>query len=132
MKTYAESVLFADNVYNLAKAFCEEMIIAESSQSHFTNLLEKIRTKNQTPAYLGHMCCASHDFVDANMVMDSAFVKLMGREMYVDSNCGGSLESMSRCESDGDLLNAAWSPQMATVYIAVMFQCRKVRPICQA
>lgn len=42
--------------------------------------LVEIRKRNATPAYSGNVC-ASHDFIDANMVMNDAFEKVTGREI---------------------------------------------------
>jgi hypothetical protein len=50
---------------------------------------------NSLPAYSD--ACASHDFCDANMVMNEAFEKVMQREFDFDSDC------------DTDLFNGAWS-----------------------
>jgi len=48
-------------------------------------------------------CCASHDFCDANMAMDEAFTKAMGREIKADDIHGGYVEA------DCDLWNGAWA-----------------------
>ena len=42
--------------------------------------LAEIRKRNATPQYSGDVC-ASHDFIDANMVMNDAFEKVVGREL---------------------------------------------------
>lgn len=41
-------------------------------------------------------CCASHEFLDANMVMDDAFNRVLGRAM----DCG--------CRQDTAFWNEAW------------------------
>lgn len=47
-------------------------------------------------------CCATHDFCDANMVMDQAFKSVMGY-----SPLGLALDSAARMEAM-ELWNAAW------------------------
>lgn len=47
--------------------------------------------------------CASHDFCDANMAMDEAFTKAMGREVEWDEENGGLTEA------DTALWNGAWA-----------------------
>jgi hypothetical protein len=51
--------------------------------------------------------CASHDFCDANMAMDEAFTKVMGRSF--EFNFDEDPAKYSTNESDTDLMNAAWS-----------------------
>lgn len=41
--------------------------------------LDEVNAKNLTEDYNG--CCATHDYADANMIMDEAFASLMGKEM---------------------------------------------------
>lgn len=52
-------------------------------------------------------CCASHDFCDANMAMDEAFTKVMGRTF--DFNFEETTEGGMQNSKDTDLMNAAWS-----------------------
>ena len=56
---------------------------------------------NKTEEYT-HNICASHNFCDANMAMDEAMKKVLGRE----PNIGGDNEDS---EDDIDLWNAAWN-----------------------
>jgi hypothetical protein len=53
-----------------------------------------IRRRNSTPEYKDS--CASHDFIDANMVMSDAFEHVIGHEMDADSG------------ADALMWNAAW------------------------
>ena len=62
----------------------------------------EIKRRNETdPAYA--TSCASHDFCDANMVMDAAFRDVLGRGPVMD-------EEGRDAEEDADiaLWNAAW------------------------
>lgn len=54
--------------------------------------------RNKTPAYHGEIC-ASHDFCDANMAMQAAFEKVMGREFAANTEAE---------DIDFPLWNAAW------------------------
>lgn len=56
---------------------------------------DEIRARNALSTYQG--CCASHDFVDANMNMAAAFEKVTGREPQTDS------------DGDAALWNEAWA-----------------------
>lgn len=56
--------------------------------------------KNETPQYAWPVC-ASHDFIDANMVMDDAFHDVMGRNLLPDE--GGPTDE------DVKLWNDAWA-----------------------
>jgi hypothetical protein len=51
-------------------------------------------------------CCASHDFCDANMAMDEAFTKVMGRgfEFNFDEDPAKEQDNAS----DTELMNMAW------------------------
>jgi hypothetical protein len=63
--------------------------------------------KNSTPEYQGGVC-ASHDYVDANMVMLDAFEDVVGRRMVMD---GGDSPIE---QADRALWNAAWEYAHAT------------------
>lgn len=45
--------------------------------------IELIRRRNATPEYSD--ACATHDFIDANMVMNDAFEKIVGREIDAEN-----------------------------------------------
>jgi hypothetical protein len=51
--------------------------------------------------------CASHDFCDANMAMDAAFQKVMGREFVFFNDEQPETEAQNG--EDTDLINAAWT-----------------------
>lgn len=78
----------------LAKAFADTLKQWLSDEE----FSEMIRL-NKTADYAGN-ACASHDFCDANMAMDSAFVEVLGRSPISDDS------GMS--QSDCDIWNAAW------------------------
>lgn len=61
---------------------------------------EDMKRRNSTAEYATH-CCASHDFCDANMAMQAAFVRAIGRAPNVIGE-GPSVEA------DVALWNAAW------------------------
>lgn len=51
--------------------------------------------------------CASHDYCDANMAMDAAFTKIMGREFIFFNDEHPETEQQNG--EDTDLMNAAWT-----------------------
>lgn len=58
--------------------------------------IDEINKRNVSPEY-GTNACASHDFCDANMVMDTAFTRLLGREMQIHED-----DDLAAC-------NVAWT-----------------------
>lgn len=56
--------------------------------------LIEVNAKNKTDEYIG--CCGTHDYCDANMLMDEAFTEVIGREVDVLS------------EDDCQLWSDAW------------------------
>jgi hypothetical protein len=58
--------------------------------------VHEINRRNASLEYGGNTC-ASHDFCDANMVMDAAFTGLLGREMLIDDD-----DDLAAC-------NSAWT-----------------------
>lgn len=80
----------------LAKAFDAELRAGIGAESY----AEVIR-RNRTPEYDG--ACASHDFCDANEIMDTAFVSVMGRSTIPDD------EDAFISEEDTDLWNRTWN-----------------------
>lgn len=60
-----------------------------------------VKERNATPAY-GGTICASHDYCDANMVMDSAFRETIGRDAWPEGQ-----DAMA--DADCALWNEAWS-----------------------
>jgi hypothetical protein len=78
----------------------------------------EVRRLNRTPKYAGD-CCASHDFLDANMAMLEALSNLSGmtqdeivRTMFPEDECGMvPPESAAHNATDSEMLdlwNAAW------------------------
>lgn len=68
-----------------------------------------VRSRNATPEYSEGGSCASHDFCDANMAMDAAFKKVLGRNSDIEDLPDGS-ES-----PDIALWNAAWPIGLAAL-----------------
>lgn len=62
---------------------------------------QEMRARNDTPEYAD--CCASHDFCDANMAMDEAFRRALGRPPDVYDRPDGAEGP------DVALWNAAWA-----------------------
>jgi hypothetical protein len=50
-------------------------------------------------------CCASHNFCDANMAMNSAFLDIVGKEFHEDS---ANPELEEQREAECELWNSAW------------------------
>jgi len=82
-----------DTVQRLAKAFADDLR-ANVTPEQFA----EIRRRNATPDY--DRACASHDFVDANECMESAFVQVIGRDPESDAS--------AEHESDNVLWSRAW------------------------
>jgi hypothetical protein len=59
---------------------------------------EMVRRNTQEPEYADHGACASHDFLDANMVMDAAF-----RAVGISPFDGDHISDEAT-----DIWNAAW------------------------
>jgi hypothetical protein len=57
---------------------------------------EEVRRRNALPEYDDAGACASHDFCDANIVMEEAFKRVFNREPDVST------------EADTDIWNTAW------------------------
>lgn len=67
--------------------------------------MKSVIEKNETPEYNG--CCASHDYCDANMAIDEAFIKLMERDfVFYDDE---KPETEKQNEEDTALENNAWA-----------------------
>lgn len=86
---------FEDKVDALAKKF--STILREwLTEEEMSAVIER----NRADGYPTNIC-HSHDFCDANMAMDEAFTKVMGRE-YDFGNENGTEDA------DLDLINAMW------------------------
>jgi len=55
------------------------------------------------------LACASHDFLDANDVMDAAFKWVVGRAMVLGSDVEAGRGTEAQARADLDLCNAAWT-----------------------
>ena len=70
--------------------------------------MASVRARNATAEYAG--CCASHDHLDANEVMLTAFAEIMGR--------GPDPLRGAQADADEALWNAAWDYARAKYLIA--------------
>lgn len=68
---------------------------------------EQMQTVIESNAENNDSSCASHDFCDANMAMDEAFVKVMKRSFVFFVEDDPASEKAN--EYDTDLINQAWS-----------------------
>lgn len=101
---HADAVYLADFIARQDKAIA---ILTPELGDAFAKVLQgwlttvewkEMRARNV--ANIGGLCCASHDFCDANMAMDEAFTKLMGRDLIRDDGMSAP---------DLELVNAAWT-----------------------
>ena len=83
--------------------------IEECKATFTTETLEEIRRRNAEPAYAGQVC-ATHDFVDANCLMEAAFVRL---GLKVAHDYDDATEEAAH-DASCDLWGAAWSIAKAT------------------
>lgn len=84
----------------LASAFA--CVLREwATDSEWETMREVNRDYAQSEFYDG--CCASHDFCDANMAMDAAFVRVLGRPAALECNEDGTEHP------DFALWDAAWN-----------------------
>ena len=67
-------------------------------------IIDTIVERNRTPEYAG--CCASHDFCDANMVMDAAIEGILGHGLFEDPRLYDEEDGLT--QEGTDLWNAAW------------------------
>ncbi len=86
----------AENIAALAAAFAA-LLQRDLTPEQWAEM----RVKNASAEY-GEGVCASHDYVDANMTMDSAFRLVVGREAMVDAD-GSPMN-----DADITLWNEAW------------------------
>lgn len=86
----------ADKTAELALKFVT-LLRAELTDEQWAEM----RAKNGTGEY--KLACASHDYVDANMVMAAAFKEVHGREVAFHD------EDPATAEADIDAWNAAWT-----------------------
>ncbi len=88
-------------IESLAEEFAHELL----SEIGKKNMCEVIR-KNHQADYEG--CCASHDFCDANMVMNEAFVEIYGREPIFEEINHAPLDLNDNYNQDSSIWNEAW------------------------
>ncbi|MEE8489378.1 MAG: hypothetical protein V3S43_03525 [Acidimicrobiia bacterium] len=72
---------------------------AEIVRRDLADDLEEIVRRNLTDEY--ENCCATHDFCDANMLMDEAFKDIMGRELRVDDDVDLFISSWAWAKARG-------------------------------
>jgi len=95
---------------NLSDDMLEDML-----SRHFSRLLksavgssiETIISRNREREYQG--CCASHDFCDANEIMNDAFIKVFDRSCILPSQVEENPDLAKQEEIDRRLWNNAWS-----------------------
>lgn len=104
-----------DQTETLARAFaanireaCED--IDRENDNPVGSLLLEINNRNARPDYVG--CCATHDFLDANMAMLAAFEEVAGRELATISETATDEEK----GADSNLFNAAWTLARAACF----------------
>jgi hypothetical protein len=90
---------------NIGEAFAAHLKMELSSDG-----MAEVRALNATPAYAD--CCASHDFLDANEVMLTAFQDIMGRDAAFLDGEG------AEADADEALWNAAWDYARAKHLVA--------------
>lgn len=56
--------------------------------------------------------CHTHDFFDANMAMQEAFIRVLGREPFTPCDVEDGICPESIVESDGAMWNEAWHQAM--------------------
>jgi hypothetical protein len=69
---------------------------------------EEWQTMREDNRHIAPGCCASHDFCDANVAMDSAFTHVMGRDLTCDDDVQNVPEMAQLQEADHALWGAAW------------------------
>lgn len=74
--------------------------------------MSKVITRNRRERIKG--VCHTHDFCDANMAMDEAFKRVLGRGMYLIDE--GATDEQK--EADTDLWNAAWNIAKQAQFVA--------------
>jgi len=86
----------------LAKAF--GAIVRESfSRRDFRQILDRNRRETNPGV------CHTHDFCDANMLMEAAFIETMGREPLLPCDSDGTAETEARQEAECVLWSDAWA-----------------------
>ena len=79
----------------IARAF-DAKLRADIGAESYAEVIQR----NRTPEYV--CTCASHDYCDANEIMDAAFLIVMGRSTIPDD------EEAFISQEDADLWNRAW------------------------
>jgi hypothetical protein len=90
------AVVFEDKVLKLSKAFSRVL-------RDWLTVEQMVAVVQRNRAQDNPNVCHSHDFCDANMAMDEAFTKVVGRE------CEGEDPETGEEPEDFELWNAAWS-----------------------
>ena len=91
------------DIKTVAKEFIEGI-----REALFEDEIAEVVKRNETEEYEG--CCATHDYVDANAVMEEA-VKKAGLHMFTDFS---SIDP--KWEDNIDLVNKAWYMAKAVVF----------------
>lgn len=77
--------------------------IAQLHQWLTDKQLDECRQKIQTEAY--SEACPTHDYCDANIAMDLAFRRIIGREMQIGFE---NEKEEAQAEADMQMINTAW------------------------
>lgn len=88
-------------IIDLSKTFSQ--LLREALSDHE---MATVVSRNETDEYAG--CCASHDFCDANEVMNDAFIQLFDRSCILPSEVEQNPELEAHERKDVYLWNEAW------------------------
>ena len=69
--------------------------------------MSEVIARNATAEYNG--CCATHDFLDANMTMFEAFQNVVGREVIMPGDVEENQDLDNQESSDIALCNSSWA-----------------------
>jgi hypothetical protein len=69
--------------------------------------MSEVIARNATTEYSG--CCATHDFLDANMTMFEAFQNVVGREVIMSGDVEENPDLDNQESSDIALWNSSWA-----------------------
>lgn len=106
MRSFDLSFVFARQTYDLAVNFVD--LVRAACVGERAGVFETIRERNQTAQYSGG-ACAAHDFFDANMIMDAAFKKTLGRGAWLGSDVEDGRCTEAQHVADTELWNHAWA-----------------------
>lgn len=100
MSTDSRVTPFEVDALNLAREFH-----ARVRKALTPDRLKRVDAQNRSPDFPDG-CCATHDFTDANVLMDEAFIKVFERAPELDEDAEGG-------RADVALWEAAWDKARA-------------------